>query len=418
MPDTSITIGREPTRSRTRGRLRRALWWVALLLLAGGLGYWLFRPASAPVPAGGPHGRDATVPVLTATAETQDVPVYLDALGTVQASATVTVKAMVDGPMLSVNFKEGQDVKAGDVLAKIDPRTYQATLDQAVAKKAQDEALLANARIDLARYEKLAKTAYTSAQTADTQRAQVAQDEAQVAQDQAQIDNARAELSYTTVTSPIDARTGMRQVDAGNIVHAADTTGIVVLTTLKPISVVFTLPQQDLQAVTAAQARGTPEVLAETASGTLLDTGTLAVLDNQVDPTTGTIKLKASFPNQALKLWPGGFVNVRLLVDTQRGAVTVPPAAVQRGPQGAYVYLVQSRDTAARRLVKVGQETEQVSIIENGLAPGDVVVVDGAARLTDGAKVSVASPEGAPTPPAAAASPAHHPHRTPQGSSP
>ena len=417
-PDTSIILDREPvgTRVRTRRRLRSVAFWLLLALAAAAIGWWLFiKPHAPPQPAGGGRGAGGPVPVVTASAEQRDVPIYLDALGTVQASATVTVKAMVDGPLLSMNFKEGQDVKAGDVLAKIDPRTYQATLDQAVAKKAQDEATLANARLDLDRYQKLAKTAYTSAQTADTQKAVVAQDEAQVAQDQAQIDSAKAELSYTTITSPIDGRTGMRQVDAGNIVHAADTTGMVVLTTLKPISVIFSLPQQDLQAVKAADARGEAAVLAQTADGKVLDRGTLAVLDNQVDATTGTIKLKASFPNEALKLWPGGFVNIRLLVDTRHGAITVPPAAVQRGPRGAYVYVVNADNTASRKLVSVGHEDEAASIIKDGVAAGDQVIVDGASRVNDGAKVAPTSPENAPAAPGDAASPAAHQHKKPAG---
>jgi len=300
-----------------------------------------------------------------------------------------------------VRFREGQDVHAGDVLARIDPRTYQAALDQMLAKKAQDAANLANARVDLTRYTKLAATAYTSAQQADTQRSTVAQLEAQVAQDQAQIDNARAELSYTTIVAPIGGRTGIRLVDQGNLVHAADTGGIVVITTLKPIAVIFTLPQQQLSAVAAAQAQGTPEVEAlpqGEEGGAPLDRGTLAVLDNQVDPTTGTIKLKAMFPNEGMKLWPGGFVTVRLRVDTRRDATVVPPAAVQRGPQGPYVYVIGDGPTVSRRLVSVGHEDVRASIIDNGLQPGERVVIDGAARLTDGGKVTIVQPQGGGAP--------------------
>ncbi len=294
--------------------------------------------------------------MLVATAEQKDVPIYLDALGTVQAFNTVTVKPMVDGPLNAVNFTEGQDVKKGDVLAQIDPRTYQAALDQATAKKAQDEAQLANARLDLARYTKLAANNYSSGQQADTAKAQVAQLEALVNQDQAQIDNARTLLGYTTITSPLDGRTGMRQVDAGNIVHASDTTGMVVITQLHPISVVFTLPQQTLAQVSRAMAQGAAKVLAY-AQGAIggqtgtLDTGTLTVLDNQVDPTTGTIKLKATFPNPENRLWPGAFVGVQVQVDTAKDAIVVPPAAVQRGPRSAFVYVVESRqlDDATQR---------------------------------------------------------------------
>ena len=335
--------------------------------------------------------------MLVSTAAQKDVPIYLDALGTVQAFNTVTIKPMVDGPLLTVNFAEGQAVKKGEVLAQIDPRTYQAALDQAVAKKAQDEAQLANARLDLARYTKLVANNYASTQQADTATAQVAQDEAQVKQDQAQIDNARTQLSYTTITSPIDGRTGMRQVDAGNIVHASDTTGLVVITQLQPISVVFTLPQQTLAQVTKAMSQGAAKVLAYAQGATgsqtgLLDTGTLAVLDNQVDPTTGTIKLKATFPNADNRLWPGAFVGVQVQVDTAKNAVVVPPAAVQRGPHSSYVYVVNADNSTTRRNVDVGHEDAQASIITEGIKPGEKVVIDGASRLSDSTKVTIVQP--------------------------
>ncbi len=242
----------------------------------------------------------ALIPVTVAHAAYEDVPVTVDGIGTVQALNTVNVRPMVDGPLIAVKFHEGQDVRIGDVLALIDPRTYQAAYDQAVAKKAQDEATLANARVDLTRYAKLAKTQYTTAQQADTQRATVAQDEAIVRQDQAQIDSAHTNLSYTTIVSPVQGRTGIRQVDAGNLVHSTDTTPITVVTTLQPITVVFTLPQQTLPDVAAAMKAGRPTVLALPQNGessTPIDRGTVAVLDNEVDQTTGTIKLKAIFPN-------------------------------------------------------------------------------------------------------------------------
>ena len=317
------SLTREPVDLATRSRSRRWLMVALCLLVIAGIGYAIwFWPAGSGGQAARNRNANQPIPVLVATAEQKDVPIYLDALGTVQAFNTVTVKAMVDGPLNTVNFTEGQDVKKGDVLAQIDPRTYQAALDQAVAKKAQDEAQLANARLDLARYTKLVANNYTSAQQADTARAQVAQLEAQVKQDQAQIDTARTQLGYTTITSPLDGRTGMRQVDAGNIVHASDTTGIVMLTQLQPISVVFTLPQQTLPAGGEGDgARELPKVLAYAQGATgsqagLLDTGTLTVLDNQVDPTTGTIKLKATFPNPGYRLWPGAFVGVQVQVDT------------------------------------------------------------------------------------------------------
>jgi multidrug efflux system membrane fusion protein len=377
--------------------MRRALLFIVLIALAAG-GGWLWLAGRAPAKE---TEDKPPIPVLAATAEKRDVPIWLDGLGTAQASATVTVKPQIDGMLTEVRFREGQDVRTGDVLARIDPRTYQAAVDQAVAKKAQDQANLANARVDLTRYTKLAATAYTSAQQADTQRATVAQLEAQVAQDQALIDTARAQLSYTTITSPIDGRTGIRLVDQGNLVHAADVGGIVVITTLRPISVIFTLPQQQLAEVAAAQAAGTPEVLAlpqGESIGEPLDRGTLAVLDNQVDATTGTIKLKATFPNQKLQIWPGAFVTVRLKVAVQRDATVVPPVAVQRGPQGPYVYIVNDDQTVSRRAVTVSHEDLEASIVTAGLQPGERVVVDGAARLTEKAKVVVAPSAGAAPP--------------------
>jgi membrane fusion protein, multidrug efflux system len=382
---------------------------MALLcaLLLAGIGAAIFLwPKSQPARTAADEAATAPIPVLIAAAATRDVPIYLDGLGTVQAFNTVTIKPMVDGPLIDVDFKEGQDVKKGDVLARIDPRLYQAALDQAVAKKTQDEAQLANARIDLVRYNKLMAAQSTSEQLAATQRALVAQLTAQVEQDQAQIETAQTNLSYTTIEAPLAGRTGIRQVDAGNIVHATDTTGIVVITQLQPISVVFTLPQQALPQVAAAMHAGTPAVLAYPQgavenNATIIDRGTLAVLDNQVDPTTGTIKLKATFPNPDNKLWPGAFVGIRLQVATARNATVVPVAAVQQGPNGAYVYIVNADDTVTRRAVTISHQDEQGAIIAEGVKPGKRVVTDGAARLSDGKKVAIApaAGEAAPTTP-------------------
>lgn len=401
------SLTREPVGLQTRPRSRRWLMAFLSLLVIAGIGYAIwFWPGGAEQQAARNRNAKQAVPVLVATAEQKDVPIYLDALGTVQAFNTVTVKAMVEGPVVAVNFKEGQDVKKGDVLAQIDPRTFQAAFDQAMAKKAQDEAQLANARLDLARYIKLAANNYTSAQQADTARAQVAQLEALVKQDQAQIDNTRTQLSYTTITSPLDGRTGIRQVDAGNIVHASDATGLVMITQLQPISVLFTLPQQTLPQVSKAMSEGAAKVLAYAQGATgsqtgLLDTGTLTVLDNQVDPTTGTIKLKATFPNPDNRLWPGAFVGVQVQVDTAKGAIVVPPAAVQRGPRNTYVYMVDQDNSVIRRTVKVGHEDMQASIITDGVKPGEKVVIDGAARLSEGSKVVIAQPAAPGRSPAA-----------------
>jgi membrane fusion protein, multidrug efflux system len=397
-------LTREPVQTRPSSHLRRWGMIALCLLVAAAIIYaiWFFPAANPPA-----NKRDSAtgqpIPVLAAAAATKDVPMYLDGLGTVQAFYTVTMKAMVDGPLTSVNFKEGQDVRKGDVLAQIDPRTYQAALDNAVAKHAQDQAQLANARLDLARYQKLVANNYTSAQQADTAKAQVAQFEALVQQDQAQIDTARTQLSYTTIVAPIDGRTGMRQVDPGNIIHAIDATGMVVITQLEPISVLFTLPQQALPSVAQAMADGAAPVLALAQDATggatrLLDTGTLTVLDNQVDSTTGTIKLKAVFPNARHRLWPGGFVTVRLRTGTAKDAIVVPPSAIQRGPRGPYVFVVGDDATAKRQPVTVGYEDEQGSVVATGLKGGQIVVIDGASRLSEGSKVSLAKPDPDPSP--------------------
>jgi multidrug efflux system membrane fusion protein len=378
--------------------MRKTLIVVLVLAVAGG-GYWYYGEHKSATQTQRQRGAPA-IPVVTAAATTQDVPIFLDGLGTVQASATVTVRPQVDGKLMAVEFSEGQEVKRGDVLARIDPRSFQAALDQAIAKKTQDAASLANAKLDAARYAKLAASAYTSAQQADTARSMVAQLEGLVQADQAAIDTAKIQLGYTTITSPIDGRVGIRQVDPGNVVHASDANGLVVVTTLKPISVVFSLPQQALPQVAAAIAAGKPEVLAlpqefgPAAGRTPIDTGTLTVLDNQVDPTTGTIKLKASFPNPGLKLWPGAFVTVRLVVRTWHDATVVQPVAVQRGPTGSYVYVVDDGNVAHRRPVTVGHEDIGLAVIAKGLKPGETVVVDGASRLTDGARVNIVPPAG------------------------
>ena len=384
--------------------MRRLILVLLLLAAVGGGGAYWWLQLRAPTQAAGAAGAPRrfippdSIPVLLATVEKRDVPIWLDGLGTVQASAAVVIKPMVDGPLVEVRFREGQDVAVGDVLARIDSRIYQAALDQAMAKKRQDEASLANARLDAARYSKLAATAYTSAQQADTSRAVVAQLEAQVASDQAQIDNARTLLSYTTITAPIAGRVGIRAVDLGNIVRASDPNGLVSIATLRPINVQFTLPQQSLAAVKAAMAAGTVEVLALPQNNApvtdreTLDRGELTVLDNQVDPATGTIRMKASFANDGLALWPGAFVTVRLRARTWRDAATVPPVAVQRGPRGAFIFVVGDDLKAVRRAVVVGHEDLTVAVIAEGVQPGERVVVDGASRLSDGTKVSITAP--------------------------
>jgi multidrug efflux system membrane fusion protein len=309
---------------------RRMLTWLVVLLILGGVGYYFYsyKPGEGARNSRRSASAGQVTPVIAVPAARADVPVYLDAVGTTKALNSVTVRPLVDGKLISINFDEGQDVKKGDVLAQIDPTTFQAALDQAVAKKAQDEALLSNAKIDLDRYEKLAASNAINRQQADTQKALVAQYTAQVQSDQAAIETAKATLGYTTIVAPIDGRTGIRQVDVGNIVHASDTTGIVVITQIKPISVLFNLPQQNLDRVNAAFAKGPLEVDAlQSDTDKLIAQGRLTVIDNQVDASTGTVRLKAEFPNPDLQLWPGQFVNVRLLIDTLRQAVVVPTAS-------------------------------------------------------------------------------------------
>ncbi len=334
---------------------------------------------------------DGPIPVLDAQARYADVPVTADVLGTVQATNSVLVRSQVDGKLVEIDFTEGQDVKKGDVVARIDPATYKALYDSAVAKKAQDEASLNNAQVDLVRYQKLAETQYGSHQQADTQKALVAQDIAQLAQDQAAIDNTKATLDYATIRSPIDGRTGIRQVDGGNIVHASDSTGIVTIAQVKPIAAVFNLPQQWLRQVNAATAKGTLRLEAhDGATGDLLDTGTLQVVDNTVDQTTGTVKMKGSFANADGQLWPGQFVNLRLYVDTLSHVVVVPTPAVQRGPDGPFVYRVAD-GAAVMAKIQTGRQTEADTVVTSGLVPPAAVITTGFTRLTDGTKVAVST---------------------------
>jgi membrane fusion protein, multidrug efflux system len=354
-------------------------------------------------------------PVLVADAKTTDVPVYIDGVGSVKPLNTVTVRPQVSGKIVEVDFEEGQDIKKGDVIVRIDDAVYKAALDQAVGKKAQDQALLQNAQLDLERYQRLVQSSSGTQQQADTARSQVAQYQAALQSDQAAIESAQATLDYTTIKAPIDGRTGIRNVDIGNIVSSSDTTGIVTLSQIKPISVVFSVPQQQLARVNAASGGGTLTVEAISGDGqTVIDNGSLAVVDNQVDPTTGTVKLKANFANDKLALWPGAFVNARLLVETLKGVTVVPTAAVQRGPAGTFVYLVQPNQTVAMKTVKVGLQDDAQAVVTEGVAPGDKVVTTGFARLQDGAKVEVSDP----TQPAAPSTPApaddqkgHHRHK-------
>ena len=395
-----------------KGRqVARLLKWVgasvAIAAVVGVVGFVTLAPAVQKEVRGrrAKVSSDMPVPIVDAPARLADVPVYLNGVGTAKARNTVTVRAQVDGRITGIKFKEGQNVKRGDVLATIDPATYQAQLDQALAKKALDEVQLANARRDLERYNQLAANVVAQ-KTIDTQRALVNQLIAQVRADDAAIANAKAYLDYTTIVAPLDGRTGIRMVDEGNLVRGSDAnSGIVVITEVQPITALFTLPQQQLGQVNAAAARATVSVEALDADArTVLDRGTLQVVDNQVDQTTGTVRMKAEFPNARLQLWPGQFVNVRVLIDTLNQVVTVPTPAVQRGPNGTFAYVVQETEGEQRvalRPITVGLQTETTAVISKGVEATDRVVITGFGRLKDGARVAVQPADGS-TPKAAA----------------
>ena len=364
---------------------------VCLLLVIGGVWFFRHRAAAANKAAAAARAGLPPVPVVAGHVTQKDVPIYLDGLGTVQAFNAVTIHVRVDGELKKVAFTEGQDVKAGDVLAQIDPDPFRAQFEQAEAKKAQDEAQLANAQLDLARFTEQLAAKVVSQQTFDTQRALVNQLTAAVKADDAAISLTRVQLDYTTITSPLDGRTGVRLVDQGNIVHASDPNGLVVVTQLKPISVVFTLPEQTVPAIQKEHAAGDIGVLAvDRDNRTVLGTGQLAVIDNQIDTTTGTIRLKATFPNDDLRLWPGQFVNARLLLTTRKGGLVVPASVVQRGPDGSYAFVIKDDQTVAVQPVKVAQIENGEALIDEGLHPGQAVVVDGQYRLQLGSKVKTA----------------------------
>jgi membrane fusion protein, multidrug efflux system len=364
---------------------------IALLVLALVGAGLLWHFARAPRAAAKTEGASGPIPVIVANVARKDVPIYLTGLGTVQASNTVTVTAQVEGVLEKVAFVEGQEVRKGQLLAQIDPRPYQAQLEEAIAKKAVDAAQLEHARRDLERYAKLAPLDYTSKLTFDATTAQVAQLEAQLKGDQGSIDFAKTQLEYTSITSPISGRTGVRLIDAGNIVRAAN--AMVVVTQLQPISVFFTLATTHIQQVLDALQRGPLVAVALNQDDqTKLDTGTLLLVDNQADPTSGTVRLKASFPNTQRRLWPGTFVNVELVTSVQHDGLTIPLDAVQQGPQGQYVFVVGTDRKVAMRPVSMRQSLHGEALIEKGLRVGESVVVRGQYRLLPGSLVSLADP--------------------------
>jgi len=367
-------------------RTRNVIVGAAVILIIGVLvrAYWHRVDAADNVSA------PATVAAKTLEVKAEELPIYLTGIGTVQAALSVTVHVRVDGQLEKVAFTEGQDVKSGELLAQIDARPYQAALDMAIAQQAKDEANLQNALVDLARYTKLGESDSIAQQTLDTQRATVAQDRATVLVDKAQIDSARVQLDYTTVRSPIAGRVGLRLIDPGNIVHATDTTGLVVVNQIDPIAVLFTLPEEQFQAVNEAIHNAGNKPLAveafERESNSPLGKGELLLINNQIDPTTGTVQLKASFANPAHRLWPGQYVNVHVITAI-RNVVTVPTAVVQRGSEGLYAYIVNADGVAVLQPIEVTLEQQGKSVIGRGLKPGMRVVVEGQFKLRPGVKV-------------------------------
>ena len=369
---------------------------MAAVLVVVVIYYFAHRSAASAAGRGG-----ATPPVIVVGGKVRqkDTPIYLDGIGTVAAFNTVTVRSQIDGTLQKVVFQEGQDVQAGDLLAQIDPRTQQAALDQTKAKQATDSAQLQNAERDMKRYDELYQNGrqLIDEQTYNTQQALVAQLRATVQADAAGVGSAQVQLDYTHITAPIAGRTGLRQIDQGNVIHATDPNGLVVITELQPISVVFTLPQQNwpqIQKLITAGAQ-LAAIAYDRDSNTPLDEGVLSVVDNLIDTTTGTIKLKATFPNEKLVLWPGQFVNVRLRVEVRQDGVVVPSSVIQRGPQGAFAFVIKADSTVEVRVVQVVQIDGGVALISKGLEPGEQVVVDGQYKLQDGSAVTVAPPAGA-----------------------
>ena len=387
-----ITVMIKGNIATSRGR-RIALVAICLAAFAiGGAAYWYWGQGSAGAHAARMPAR-AGVPVSVAIVQRQDVPIYLTGLGTVQASFTVGIHSQVDGKLQEVLFTEGQQVKKGDVLAKIDPRLFQAALDQAKAKKAQDVAQFISASKDLERSNTLVKSNITSQQIVDQQQGKVDQLRAMIDADEAMIQTAQTNLDYTTITAPNDGRMGMRLVDPGNVVHANDQGALATLVLTRPSAVVFTLPARALDDIRAAMARGPVEVTAfDQDNRRALATGTLLLVDNIIDQASATVRLKAMFPNEDDKLWPGEFVNARVLLETRSNAVVVPSAAIQRGPNGLFIWTVTGKDVADPRPIETGSTYDNLTIVTSGLAGGERIVTDGQYKLQRNATVTYTSP--------------------------
>jgi membrane fusion protein, multidrug efflux system len=376
---------------------RHGLWVAGIVIVVGALAAAAWHRARTT--SGRTDGASRAVPVVVASAETQDVPIFLSAPGTVQAWNTVSVRSQVDGKLWTVDFVEGQQVRQGDILAEIDGRALKATMDQAIAKKGEDQAQLAMAQKDLDRYQVLLQRQAIPQEQFDQQQAKVDQLNATVSADQAAIDGAEVQLSYATIAAPIGGRVGIRQVDPGNIIHANDTNPLTVLTLVKPAAVIFSLPQSKLSDAHEAMLRGPLSTIALDQDGKkTLAQGEVLLIDNQIDQSTSTVRLKARFANDDERLWPGEFVRVRAQVDIRRNAVTIPSPALQRGPQGFYVWVVQPTNTAEPRDVDAMPVDENLTIVTKGLSPGDRVVVDGQSRLESGAPVAPRSRQAAAKP--------------------
>ena len=394
-PDTKIeaepdkSLPPQVTNRRSRRGARRWVWLFVVLLIAGGAFFLFQRQGTGQATTAKPASSPSALSITTATAQEGDIGVYLNALGSVTPLNTVTVKSRVDGQLMSVNYREGQSIHEGDVLAKIDPRPFQALLTQAEGQYERDKALLENANIDLSRYQ----TAYSKnaipKQQLDTQLAMVHQYEGIVKNDQGAIDNARVQLAYCDITSPISGRVGLRLVDPGNIVHASDTNGMLVITQLQPVSLIFSVAEDYLPQIQQQLRRGSrlPVDAFDRAQSKKIATGTLLTFDNVIDTTTGTVKLKATFPNNDNALFPNQFVNARLLVTMQRGVTLIPTAAIQRNTQGAFVYLVKPDQTVAMQTISVGTTDGDVAAVE-GVNPGDTIAVDGFDKLQNGVRVT------------------------------
>jgi multidrug efflux system membrane fusion protein len=372
-----------------RPKRRRGGRWLAILLIAAAGGGWLWWEHRATPNQSHRAAGPAPVEVTVANARFADVPVYFTGLGTVQAFNTVTVRSRVDGEVDKIAFTEGQMVKAGDLIAQIDPRPFQAALDQTKAKLAQDQAQLANAKLDLERSTKLAQRDYATKQQVDTQTATVNQLSAQIKGDQAAIENAQTQLGYTTIRSPLNGRVGFRLVDQGNIVHAADPNGIVVITQLEPIATIFTAPERELPAIAEAVKAGAVPAWALAPSGQQLAQGSLTLFNNQIDQASGSIRLKATFPNQDHKLWPGQSISVRIQTGTLKHVVTIASDSVQRGTQGLYAWVVSPDKKAELRPIEVGLLDNGIAVANKGIKDGEAVVTAGQYRLKPGVPVKL-----------------------------